>query len=135
MDPAVFGLLTSSLGAPFLTSAAALAAAMHEDAQKLVAELHGDAALKPQCVADGDVLVDAHARAALINHLDGLHAEPRQGAQPMSSRPDDLVVGLSEIEARSFLGDGNFERLCSHFGAPVDAIKLRRTSSGRCRSR
>ena len=47
----------------------------------------------------------------------------------MSSRPDDLVVGLSAIEARSFLGDGNFERLCSHFGAPVDAIKLRRASA------
>jgi hypothetical protein len=129
MNPAVFGLLTSSLGALFLTSAAALAAATHEDTQKLVAELHGDAALKPQCVADGDVLVDAHARAALISHLDSLHAEPRQGAQPIGSRPDDLVVGLSEIEARTLLGAGTFERLCSHFGAPVDVIKLRRASA------
>ena len=124
MNPAVFALLANSLGACFLTSAATLAAATPNDARKLVTDLEGDATLKPQRVAEGEVLVDASARTALIKHLDALHAEPCQGPQQ-----DDLVVSLSEIEAKIFVGTETFQRLRSHFGAPVDAIKLRRASA------
>jgi hypothetical protein len=83
-------------GLRFLTSAATLAAATPNDARKLITDLEGDAALKPQRVAEGEVLVDASARIALIKHLDALHAEPCRGPQQ-----DDLVVSLSEIEAKS----------------------------------
>ena len=129
MDPAIFGLLTGSLGARFLASPITLTTATPEDAQQLVADLHGNSALKPQSVAEGDVIVGASARDELIKHLDALHAKALHGPPRMNARMDDLVVGLSEIEARSFLGTGCFERLASHFGAPIDAIKLRRVSA------
>ena len=124
MNPAVFALLANSLGAPFLTSAATLAAATPNDARKLITDLEGDAALTPQRAAKGEVLVDASARIALIKHLGALHAEPCQGPQQ-----DDLVVSLSEIEAKAFIRTETFERLRSHFGAPIDAIKLLRASA------
>ena len=122
INPAIFGLYSSSPGAHFLSCAPSLVTPSDE-VTALIKELGGSLSAAPMCDPD-TVLLDAASRSGLISYAD---------ARFLETPCEDLVVTLSEETARSLVGEEAFEALSRVFSAPIDVVKLRRCSAvGKC---
>ena len=122
--PATFGAHTDTPGSALLVSSEQLAAATGASAAALAKGLGGSAALLPPITVQGEPVLDAPARAALIALADARHA-----AEP--DAPSDLRFTLTAQELAAAVGAPGVARLAQLFGAAYDTIRLRRTTAVR----
>ena len=119
--PALFGAHAHAVGLRYLECAGELSHATPQDARAIVLRLGGSLDAEPKVVVEP--VLDASACAALTTYLDEHAAARETGAAP------DLRLTLGEAELEALIGQQACAAVVAAFGAPFDAIRLRRAEA------
>ena len=119
--PALFGAHAHAVGLRYLECAGELTHATPQDARAIVLQLGGSLDAEPKVVVEP--VLDASACAALTTYLDERAAAHETGAAP------DLRLTLGEAELEALIGQQACAAVVAAFGAPFDAIRLRRAEA------
>ena len=119
--PALFGAHAHAVGLRYLECAGELTHATPQDARAIVLQLGGSLDAEPKVVVEP--VLDASACAALTTYLDERAAAHETGAAP------DLRLTLGEAELEVLIGQQACAAVVAAFGAPFDAIRLRRAEA------
>ena len=119
--PALFGAHAHAVGLRYLECAGELTHATPQDARAIVRQLGGSLDAEPKVVVEP--VLDASACAALTTYLDERAAAHETGAAP------DLRLTLGEAELEALIGQQACAAVVAAFGAPFDAIRLRRAEA------
>ena len=119
--PALFGAHAHAVGLRYLECAGELTHATPQDARAIVLRLGGSLDAGPEVVVEP--VLDASACAALTTYLDERAAAHETGAAP------DLRLTLGEAELEVLIGQQACAAVVAAFGAPFDAIRLRRAEA------